>query len=209
MHIQPAVLLLCLWRAYKLNRKLNKSHFISPFWNCQCFFVQLKCIYDAVSQAPASYITLKLQAAVLWLVCVWHGGWVWMLWENNEQKLKLVPILEALLSPPYLHLSRLTAVYEREVSGSGLKSDTLVSKQLNSWGKWCQVQSKKARNGCGTQGLGSPAAAEMAELPVGGWNTTRQWRGRSAALGGADVAGAYADSDEWCNREGGDSPDFL
>lgn len=38
--------------------------------------------------------------------------------------------------PPYLHLSRLTVVYEREVPGSGLKSDTLVSKQLNSWGKW-------------------------------------------------------------------------
>lgn len=54
-----------------------------------------------------------------------------------------------------------------------------------------------------TQGVGSQAAAEMAELQV-----ERAMQSDSTAdavlLWGVDVAGVHTDNDEWCNTEGGD-----
>lgn len=52
------------------------------------------------------------------------------------------------------------------MSGSGLKSDACVSKQLNSWESGAR---SKVRNGQHA-GVWSPAAAGMAELPGGAWN---------------------------------------
>lgn len=79
---------------------------------------------------------------------------------------------------------------------TGLKAIKLL-------GKWCHFQSKKVRNGQHA-GVGSQAAAEMAELQV-----ERGMQSDSTAdavlLWGLDVAGVYTDNDEWCNAEGGDS----
>lgn len=100
------------------------------------------------------------------LIWISYRGWVCMLRANNGQKLKSVCFQRTPPSPLSSHLSWLTTVYERDLPGSGLKNNALVSKQLNSWGRWCQAQSKKVRNRQHV-GVWSQGAVEMAE-PAGG-----------------------------------------
>lgn len=121
-------------------------------------------------------------------------------------KAEIGSFLEALLSPLCLHLSWLTTVYERDVSGSGLKRDAHVSKQLNSWEIGARSKVRKEEMDS-TQGFGLRQPQRWQSFQVERGKTIWKESGCSAALGSGCRWGLYW---QWwmMNREGGDSWDF-
>lgn len=71
----------------------------------------------------------------------------------ERAKAEIGSFVVAPLSPLSLHLSWLTTVYEQDLSGSCLKNNAFVSKQLNSWESG--VSSKVRKEGMDSkQGFG-------------------------------------------------------